>query len=114
MEEFKTCMMMSKFEMPDSGLLHSFLGFEVTQSDDRIFISQRRYGTNLLKKFNMPNRKPTPTPRNVNEILISEYGTGLADARHYRSIVGGLIYQSHTRPDISFVVSMISMFMHNL
>ncbi|KAK9675641.1 hypothetical protein RND81_11G020800 [Saponaria officinalis] len=50
---------------------------------------------------------------NVNESLITEDGTGLADARRFRSMVGGLNYLSHTRPDIVFSISVISRFMHN-
>ena len=111
-EEFKTCMM-HKFEMSDLGLLNYFLGVEVVQYEEGIFNSQKKYENDLLKKFNMLKCKPSSTPMNVNEILISEDGIGLADARHYMSVVCGLIYLSHTRPNISFDVSMISRFMHN-
>ncbi|PHT69967.1 hypothetical protein T459_25071 [Capsicum annuum] len=50
---------------------------------------------------------------NVNEKLISDDGMGLADARCFRRIVGGLNYLSHTRPDIAFPISLVSRFMHN-
>lgn len=53
------------------------------------------------------------TPMNVNEKLITDDGTGLTDARCFRSIVGGLNYLSHTRPDIAFPISVVSRFMHN-
>ena len=43
-EEFKTCMM-RKFEMSDLGLLHFFLGVEVVQYEEGIFISLQKYGT---------------------------------------------------------------------
>uniref|UniRef100_A0A3Q7I336 Reverse transcriptase Ty1/copia-type domain-containing protein n=1 Tax=Solanum lycopersicum TaxID=4081 RepID=A0A3Q7I336_SOLLC len=49
---------------------------------------------------------------NVSEKLISDDGTGLTDARCFRSIVG-LDYLSHTWPDIAFSISMVYRFMHN-
>lgn len=63
--ELKSCMM-SKFEMSDLGMLHSFLGLEVRQCSDGIFISQRKYATNLLNRLNMMNCNPSPTPMNMN------------------------------------------------
>lgn len=97
-DEFKSCMM-RRFEMSDLGLMHYFLGLEVKQCPDGIFISQRRYATDLLKWFILLNCKPMPTPINVNEKLMANDGTGMANARFFRSIVGGLNYLSHTRPD---------------
>ncbi|XP_052172284.1 uncharacterized protein LOC127788212 [Diospyros lotus] len=68
--------MMDKFEMSDLGLLHYFLGLEVNQSAYGIFISQRKYATDLLKRFNMLNCKLAFTPINVNEKLAIDDGTG--------------------------------------
>jgi len=51
------------------GLLHYFLGFEVHQAKDGIFISQRKYARDLLSKFGMLNYKPVATPVNTNEKL---------------------------------------------
>ncbi|KAJ8503716.1 hypothetical protein OPV22_004602 [Ensete ventricosum] len=50
---------------------------------------------------------------NVNEKLKLEDGTGLTNARYYRSLVGGLIYLTHTRPDITFSVGVVSRFMQS-
>jgi hypothetical protein len=41
------------FEMANLGLLHFFLGIQVLQMDDGIFISQPKYVLNLLQKFRM-------------------------------------------------------------
>ena len=46
-EEFKSCMM-GKFDMSDLGLLHYFLGLEVNQNKDGIFMSQKKYVADLL------------------------------------------------------------------
>ncbi|OIT23111.1 putative mitochondrial protein, partial [Nicotiana attenuata] len=98
--------------MTDLGLLHYFLGLEVKQGEDGVFISQRKYAIDLLKRFNMLNCKTVPTPINVNEKLQLEDGTEKVDGSYFRSLVGGLIYLTHSRPDISFSVGVISRFMH--
>ncbi|XP_052485239.1 uncharacterized mitochondrial protein AtMg00810-like [Gossypium raimondii] len=108
--EFKS-QMMNEFEMSDMGLLHYFLGLEIHQADDGIFISQRKYAKDLLSKFSMLNCKPAATPMNINEKLQQEDGEEMVDARRFRSLVGGLIYLTHTRPDIAFPVGVISRFM---
>ena len=111
-EEFKSCMM-GKFDMLDLGLPHDFLGLEVDQCADEIFVSQKKYATDLLKRLNMLHCKSTSTPMNVNEKLVVNDGTGMANAKQFRSIVGGLNYLCHTRPDITFPVSVVSKFMDN-
>ncbi|XP_047261116.1 secreted RxLR effector protein 161-like [Capsicum annuum] len=110
-DNFKS-QMMNEFEMSDMGLLHYFLGLEVHQTDDGIFLSQRKYDRDL-NKFGMLNCKPAATPMNINEKLqqVNEEEE-LIDARRFRSLVGGLIYLTHTRPDIAFSVGVVSRFMH--
>jgi hypothetical protein len=51
------------------------------------------------------------TPSNVNEKLTTEDGTEHVDETRFRSLVGGLMYLTHTRPDISHSVGVISRFM---
>ena len=48
--EFKSSMM-SRFEMMDLGLLHYFLGLEVKQGEDGVFVSQKKYASDLLKRL---------------------------------------------------------------
>jgi hypothetical protein len=43
----------SKFEMKDLGLMHYFLGLEVWQSPERIFLNQGKYAVEILKRFDM-------------------------------------------------------------
>jgi len=111
-EEFKSCMM-GKFDMSDLGLPHDFLGLEVDQCADEIFVSQKKYATDLLKRFNMLHCKLMPMPMKLNEKLVVNDGTRMANGKQFRSIVGGLNCLCHTRPDIIFSVSVLSRFMHN-
>lgn len=54
-----------EFEMTDLGELHYFLGIEVWQKEDGIFISQAKYTWDILKKFRMLSCNPMETPLEV-------------------------------------------------
>lgn len=103
--------MMKKYEMSDLGLLHHFLGIEVYQDEYGVFICQKRYAENILKKFGMNGCKPADIPLVVNGKLKKEDGGRLVDASMYRSLVGSLFYLTATRPDLMFAASLLSRFM---
>lgn len=110
LNDFKASMK-QEFDMTDLGELHHFLGIEVSQSSKGIFISQGRYAREILKKFKMENANSVSTPC-VTGLKLSKKGEGkLVDPTIYRSLVGNLMYLTATRPDLMFVVSMISRFM---
>ncbi|GAA0167540.1 hypothetical protein LIER_40398 [Lithospermum erythrorhizon] len=54
--------MEAKFEMSMVGELKHFLGFQIRQMEDSIFISQSNYAKNMLKKFGMETSKSKRTP----------------------------------------------------
>ncbi|KAJ4820349.1 polyprotein [Rhynchospora pubera] len=112
LREFKE-QMMAVFEMTDLGKMHYFLGLEVEQEEGRIFISQRKYATDLVAKFGLKGCNPVQTPMNTNEKLTLVDGTGPTDATRFRSLIGGLMYLIHTRPDIAHSVGVVSRFMQN-
>ncbi|GKF39899.1 putative ribonuclease H-like domain-containing protein, partial [Tanacetum coccineum] len=59
--EFKK-MMHKKFQMSSMGELMFFLGLQVKQKEDGIFISQDKYVTEILKKFGFTDGKTANTP----------------------------------------------------
>jgi len=67
-EDFRKEMMM-RYKMNDFGLLHHFLGIEIHQEDDGVFICQKKYVEKILKRFRMFGCNPTNTPLVVNEKL---------------------------------------------
>lgn len=103
--------MNTKFEMSDLGLLTHYLGIEVNLKESRITLKQESYAKNLLVKTGMLNCNPTKTPMEHKLKLKKEDGSELVNPTEYRSIVGGLRYLTHTRPDITFVVGIVSRFM---
>jgi len=110
MKEFKEDMMKT-FEMTDLGLMNYFLGIEVKQQEDGIFISQKKYIEALLKKFKMYDCKPVTNPLVVNEKLQKDDGTQEEDASRCRILIGSLLYLTTTRPDIMHATSLLSRFM---
>eukprot|EP00253_Pinus_taeda_P035982 PITA_35982 len=109
-KNFKS-VMKEEFEITDIGLLRYILGIEVDQNKNGIFISQARYVNKVLSRFNMQECKATITPMVMGLKLSKEDISKDFDPSLYKSIVGSLMYLTATRPDIMFVVSLISRFM---
>ena len=107
---FKT-VMKEEFEITDMGLLRYFLGIEVDQNENGIFISQEKYVNEVLERFHMQECKAAITPIVMRLKLNKEDNKKDFDPSLYKSIVGSLMYLTATRLDIMFVVSLISRFM---
>eukprot|EP00253_Pinus_taeda_P009837 PITA_09837 len=93
------------------GLLRYFLGIEVDQNENGIFISQAKYVNEVLGRFNMQECKAAITPTVMGLKLSKEDNNKDFDPSFYKSIVGSLMYLTTTRPDIMFAVSLICRFM---
>ena len=98
--------------MTDLGLMSYFLGIEVKQDHDGVFISQKKYAKEILNKFHMEDCKRTNTPMNQKEKFSKDDGAEKVDESQYRSLIGCLMYLTATKPDIMFSVSLLSRFMH--
>ena len=97
--------------MTDLGTLHYYLGVEVTQRPNNIFLSQTKYATDLLKKFDMEECKPSLTPMERNLKLSKFEGGDLVDGTKYRKLIGSLIYLTNNHLDLSYSISILSRFM---
>jgi hypothetical protein len=100
-----------KFEMIDLGFLHYFLGLQVLQTNDGIFLSQSKYACDLLRRFHMDDCKPTPSPFQSGVKLIATCTSLEVDATLYCQLVGSLLYLTHTHPNLSFVVGLVARYM---
>jgi hypothetical protein len=92
------------------GELSFFLGLQIKQLKDGIFISQSKYLKDMLKKFGLENAKPIKTPMATNGHLNLDEGGTMVDQKLYRSIIGSLLYITTSRPDVMFSVCMCARF----
>ncbi|GJS16743.1 putative ribonuclease H-like domain-containing protein [Tanacetum coccineum] len=97
-------LMHDKFQMSSMGELSFFLGLQVQQKSDGIFISQDKYVAEILKKFDFALVKTASTPMETNKALIKDEEAEDVDVHLYRSMIGSLMYLTASRPDIMFVV----------
>ncbi|GKA34066.1 putative ribonuclease H-like domain-containing protein [Tanacetum coccineum] len=97
-------LMHKKFQMSSMGELTFFLGLQVTQTDDGIFISQDKYVDEILKKFGFSTVKTASTPMETSKPLMKDESAEDVDVHLYRSMIGSLMYLTSSRPDIMFVV----------
>jgi hypothetical protein len=74
---------------------------------DEIFLCQRKYIVEILKKFGMMDCKAMMT--NLN--LLSDTSSETMDATMYKQLVGSLMYLTNTRPDICFAMNTLSQYM---
>ncbi|GKG11733.1 putative ribonuclease H-like domain-containing protein [Tanacetum coccineum] len=65
-------LMKDKFQMIYMGELTFFLGLQVTQKEDGIFISQDKYVAEILKKFNYTDVKSASTPVDLEKPLVKD------------------------------------------
>ena len=70
-----------------------------------------QYGLNLLYKFGMVECKSVATPLDRNLKLDVDSGTTECESAQYQQLIGTLIYLTITRPDLSYMVGLISQFM---
>ncbi|VVA25644.1 PREDICTED: Retrovirus-related Pol poly from transposon TN, partial [Prunus dulcis] len=103
----------TEFDIKDLGLLHYFLGIQITKTATGLFLSQTKYVADLLVKSEMFDAKPCDTPCLPYNRLLKEDGDPYSNPKLYRSIVGALQYLTFTRPDIAFSVHQVCQFMQN-
>nr|KYP59758.1 hypothetical protein KK1_015199 [Cajanus cajan] len=111
-EEFAKTMQ-GEFEMSMMGELTFFLGLQIKQLNDGIFISQSKYCNELLKKFGMDGCKEAVTPISTSYNLDLDEKGIIVDNSKFRVIIGSILYLTTGRPDIMFVVCLCARFQVN-
>ena len=89
-----------EFEIKDLGMMHYFLGLEVCQYLDDIFLNQGKYALEILNRFGMIDCKAMTTLMTTNLKLMNDDTLETVNATLYRQIIGSLMYLTNTTPNI--------------
>eukprot|EP00253_Pinus_taeda_P019580 PITA_19580 len=106
--------MQKEFEMSLLDELTYFLGLQVQQNKDDIFLSQTKYLKQILKKYGMEDSKLVCTPMVIGCSLNANDESAAVHQPTYRSMIGSLLYLTGTRPDIMHAVGIVGRFQTNL
>nr|GEZ89561.1 putative ribonuclease H-like domain-containing protein [Tanacetum cinerariifolium] len=101
-------LMKDKFQMSSMEELTFFLGLQVKQKKDGIFISQDKYVAEILRKFSLTEGKSASTPMDTEKPLLKDPDGKYVDVHTYRPMIGSLMYLTSSRPDIMFAVNDIT------
>ena len=100
----------AEFDMKDLGLMHYYLGLEVWQGPNEVYLGQGKYMIEILKRFDMMDYKPMTTPMITNLKRLGNPESSPVDPSKYRQLIGSLMYLVNTRADICFAVNVLSQF----
>jgi len=103
--------MMKEFNMTDLGRMRYFLGLEVLQRADGIFICQRKYAQEVLEHFNMVGCNAVYNPIVLGFKLVTDSAGMTINNTQYMQMVCSLMYLTSTRLDIMFVVNLLSRYL---
>ena len=106
-------LMQGEFEMSMMGELNFFLGLQIKQTREGIFINQTKYTKEILKKFGMEITKPLCTPMSPTCKLDKDQSGKSVDQKLYRGMIGSLLYLTVSGPDIMFSVCMCARYQSN-
>ena len=96
--------------MKDLGLMHYYLGLEVWQGFDEVYLGQGKYVIKMLKRFDMMDCKPVTTSMITNLKRLRSFESNPVNPSKYRQLIGSLMYVVNTRSDICFAVNVLNQF----
>jgi hypothetical protein len=102
-KDFVKCMQ-DEFKMSMKRELNFFIGLQIKQINDYIFINQSKYIKDLLKRFGIEHVKDADAPMGTSTNLdIEENGKNI-DITKYQVMSGSLLYVTASRPNIMFYI----------
>nr|GEV02752.1 ribonuclease H-like domain-containing protein [Tanacetum cinerariifolium] len=102
-----------EFSMTNLGSLNYFLGIYITRDSFGMFLSKKKYDFEILERAHMVNCNSSQTSVDT-ESKLGDDGDPVSDPTLYRSLAGSFQYLTFTRPDISYAVQHICLYMHDL
>lgn len=105
--------MKNEFEMSLVGEIKKFIGLQIQQMKNGVFITQSKYVKVVLKSFDMSDCKPVGTPMVTNCKLSKEDASKFVDEKEYMSMIVKLHYVVHLQPAIAHAVGIVARFQKN-
>jgi Asp-tRNA(Asn)/Glu-tRNA(Gln) amidotransferase C subunit len=102
--------MQNEFEMSLLGELSFFLGLQICQRNQGIFISQTKYIREMLKRFKMEDCKQVITPMQTSCKLRKDDDLMSTDQRQYKSMIGSLLYVTTSISDVMQAIGQVAQF----
>nr|GEV75863.1 putative ribonuclease H-like domain-containing protein [Tanacetum cinerariifolium] len=96
-------LMKDKFQMSSMGELTFFLGLQVKQKQDVIFISQDKYVAEILRKFSLTDRKSASTPIDTKKPLLKDPDGKDVDVHTYSDYAGASLDRKSTTGGCQFL-----------
>ena len=87
-----------------------FLGLQIKQKSDVIFINQVKYTRELIRKFGFEYARINKIPMSTTIKLDKDEKGKNVDIKLYRSVIGSLLYLTASRSDIIFSVCLCARF----
>ena len=100
--------MRKEFEMSIFGEIKFFVGLQVHQMKDGIYITQSKYIKEILKTFRMEDSKPVGTSMSTRHKLSKNDDSKEVNHTTYRSMIGKLQYVVLIRPNIALAVNIVA------
>jgi len=95
------------------GELNYFLGLQVKQTSEGIYISQSKYAKDLVKRFGLDGKSNASTPMSTSVKISADLTNKQVDPTLYRSMIESLLYLTASQPNIAFSVGICARFQKN-
>ena len=102
--------MQNKLGMSMMGELNFFLGLQIKQHKDGIFINQSKHIKDFLTRFGFENCKHIGTPMSPSLKLDKNESGKPVDCKNFHGMIGSLLYLTASRPDIIFSACLYARF----
>jgi hypothetical protein len=102
--------MKCEFEVSMIGKLNFFLGIQIKQSKNKIFISQSKYDWDMVKKFIIEGKSCVRTPMSTSVKISLDFTSKRVYFILYRSMIESLLYITASKPNSTFIVGVCARF----
>ena len=105
--------MKTEFKISMVDELSFFLGLQIRQLKDGIFLSLSKYARKVVQKFYLQSSKHCKTPMSTTTKLSKDAARKNVEKKLYRIIIESLLYLTASRPDISFSLGVCARYQAN-